>query len=70
MKLFGVQRRGETAKRLQFMAMMKTRYDCGTNTKVDTKFCQQMAVAKSLEFTCGLKATEFVFLSVKDTPTV
>jgi hypothetical protein len=35
MKLFGAQRRRETAKPLQFLELMKAMFDCGGNT------CQQ-----------------------------
>jgi hypothetical protein len=31
MKLFGAHRRGETAKPLQFLVLMKAMYDCGGN---------------------------------------
>jgi hypothetical protein len=31
-KLFGVQRRRETAKPLQFLELMKATFDCGGNT--------------------------------------
>jgi hypothetical protein len=33
MKLFGVQRRKETAKSLQFLELMKATFDCGGNTR-------------------------------------
>jgi hypothetical protein len=33
MKLFGAQRRMETAKLLQFLELMKATFDCGTNTR-------------------------------------
>jgi hypothetical protein len=32
------------------------------SAKVGTKFCQQAAVAQSIQFTCRLKAMEFVCL--------
>jgi hypothetical protein len=32
-KLFGAQRRRETAKPLQFVGLMKATFDCGRNTK-------------------------------------
>jgi hypothetical protein len=32
-KLFGVQRRRETAKPLQFLELMKATFDCGGNTR-------------------------------------
>jgi len=33
MKLFGAQRRRETAKPLQFLELMKAKFDCGGNTR-------------------------------------
>jgi hypothetical protein len=33
MKLFGAQRRRETAKPLQFLELMKAIFDCGRNTR-------------------------------------
>jgi hypothetical protein len=33
MKLFGVQKRRETAKLLQFLELMKATFDCGGNAR-------------------------------------
>jgi hypothetical protein len=33
LKLFGAQRRRETAKPLQFLELMKATFDCGGNTR-------------------------------------
>jgi hypothetical protein len=33
MKLFGEQRRSETARPLQFLELIKTTFDCGGNTR-------------------------------------
>jgi hypothetical protein len=36
-------------------------HDTPLSAKVDTKIRQQVAVAQSVQFACGLKAAEFVF---------
>jgi hypothetical protein len=40
MKLFGAQRRRETAKPLQFLELMKATFDCGRNTKTAMSGCE------------------------------
>jgi hypothetical protein len=46
------------------------RLSCDTplSVKVGTKFHRQVAVAQSVQFTCKLKATEFVFVCEYEEP--